>query len=532
MAQKRRSLLYLPLVIAFCSLLGGIYGPRVEVAAAATEDDIRSSLRVFTKVYNTVEQNFADPLNPDKAVYKGAIPGILRNLDPHSNFFDPRDFQSLQEDQKGHYYGTGMTVGQRRREGKGVIVIILPQIGAPAYRAGIHPGDVIVTVDGKSTDNLTTAEAARMLKGPRGTPVRIVVKRECDAEPITFNVVRDEIPRKSVHASWVKPGIAYLDIESFSSETTNAEVEENLKRLGESNITGLILDLRQNPGGLVTQGVAVADRFLHKGQEIVSHYGRLSPKKSYVARHGNGNRDYPIVVLVNRYSASAAEIVSGALQDHDRAWILGENTFGKGLVQSIFHLQENTGLTLTTAKYYTPSGRLIQRDYSHISFFNYYNHKDLDSKNLQDVKMTDGGRTVYGGGGISPDEKYVPPKYNPFQTQLLTKFAFFNFATRYFCTHDTKLPVNWMPDRNTLTAFQDYLTKEKFRFSPEEFDQNKDWIKRNIRQELYASAFGADEARRIAVEADPMVEKAVESMPKAMALVQSAHRVIVQRLSK
>src|SRR6266853_1303298 len=166
MAQKRRSLLYLPLVIAFCSLLGGIYGPRVEVAAAATEDDIRSSLRVFTKVYNTVEQNFADPLNPDKAVYKGAIPGILRNLDPHSNFFDPRDFQSLQEDQKGHYYGTGMTVGQRRREGKGVIVIILPQIGAPAYRAGIHPGDVIVTVDGKSTDNLTTAEAARMLKGP------------------------------------------------------------------------------------------------------------------------------------------------------------------------------------------------------------------------------------------------------------------------------------------------------------------------------------------------------------------------------
>jgi len=177
MAQKRRSLLYLPLVIAFCSLLGGIYGPRIEVAAAATEDDIKNSLKVFTKVYNAVEENFADPLNPDKAVYKGAIPGILRTLDPHSNFFDPRDFQNLQEDQKGHYYGTGMTVGSRNRK----IVIILPQIGAPAYKAGIRPGDVIVTVDGKSTDNLTTAEAASMLKGPRGTPVRIVVKRECDA---------------------------------------------------------------------------------------------------------------------------------------------------------------------------------------------------------------------------------------------------------------------------------------------------------------------------------------------------------------
>jgi carboxyl-terminal processing protease len=146
--------------------------------------------------------------------------------------------------------------------------------------------------------------------------------------------------------------------------------------------------------------------------------------------------------------------------------------------------------------------------------------------------MTDAGRTVYGGGGISPDEKYVPPKYNAFQTQLLSKFAFFNFSTRYFCTHDTKLPANWMPDRNTLTAFRDFLAKEKFHFSAEEFDQNKDWIRRNIRQELYASAFGADEARRVAVEADPMVEKAIESMPKAMALVQSAHRVIVQRLSK
>jgi carboxyl-terminal processing protease len=239
-----------------------------------------------------------------------------------------------------------------------------------------------------------------------------------------------------------------------------------------------------------------------------------------------------MVVLVNRYSASAAEIVSGALQDHDRAWILGENTFGKGLVQSIFHLQENTGLTLTTAKYYTPSGRLIQRDYSHISFFNYYNHKDLDSKNLQDVKMTDGGRTVYGGGGISPDEKYVPPKYNPFETQLLTKFAFFNFSTRYFCTHDARLPANWIPDRSTLTAFHDFLGKENFRFSAEEFDQNSAWIKLNLRQELYASAFGADEARRIAVQGDPMVEKAVESMPKATALLESAQRVIVQRLSK
>jgi len=266
MVHKRRSLLYLPFLIALCSLLGGLYGPRVEVASAANEDDIRSSLKVFTKVYNTVEETFADPLNPDKAVYKGAIPGMLRTLDPHSNFFDPRDFQLLREDQKGHYYGVGMTVAPRN----GKTIVIAPFTGSPAYKAGIRPGDVIMTVNDKSTDNLNTTEVADLLKGPRGTQVQILIAREGSEKPITFNVVRDEISRKSVQdAIWLKPGIAYMDIESFN-ETTSPEVEENLKRLGEKNIKGLVLDLRENPGGLLNEGVAVADRFLRKGQVIVS----------------------------------------------------------------------------------------------------------------------------------------------------------------------------------------------------------------------------------------------------------------------
>src|SRR5437763_3543857 len=221
MAKKRRSLLYLVFVIALCSLLGGLYGPPVQVASAANEDDIRNSLRVFTKVYNTVEENFADPLNPDKAVYKGAVPGMLRTLDPHSNFFDPRDFQLLREDQKGHYYGVGMTVAPRN----GKTIVIAPFTGSPAYKAGIRPGDAILEVNDKRTDGLTTTEVADLLKGPRGTHVQVVIAREGVEKPIPFNITRGEIPRKSVEdAFFVKPGIAYLDIQQFN-ENTSREME-------------------------------------------------------------------------------------------------------------------------------------------------------------------------------------------------------------------------------------------------------------------------------------------------------------------
>jgi carboxyl-terminal processing protease len=340
-----------------------MFGPSITGASAASsEDDIRQSLKAFTKVYDVVEENFADKVSADKAIYKGAIPGMARTLDPHTSFFDPKDFQLLREDQKGHYYGVGMTVAPRN----GKTIVIAPFPGSPAYKAGIRPGDAILEVNDKRTDNLSTTEVADLLKGPRGTPVQILIAREGAEKPVVYNLVRDEIPRKSVEdAFWLKPGIMYLDIQSFN-ENTSKEVEENFRRLGEQNVKGLILDLRENPGGLLNEGVAVSDRFLQKGQTIVSHRGRSSPEKPYTARHGNGGYDYPIVVLVNRYSASAAEIVAGALQDHDRGWVLGDTTFGKGLVQTVYPLTENTGLALTTAHFYTPSGRLIQRDYSNM----------------------------------------------------------------------------------------------------------------------------------------------------------------------
>src|SRR5690242_15266668 len=407
--SSQRSSILIIAFLALCGVLGMLFAQKTTVVPHDSDSDVRDSLKQFTEVYNIVEQNYAEPVNPDKAIYNGAIPGMLHVLDPHSNFFDPKSYSLLREEQRGKYYGVGMTVGPRNNK----VIVIAPFVGTPAYRAGIHPGDVIIAVDGKPTDNMSTAEVADMLKGPKGTTVRITVLREGSDKPLEFSIVRDEIPRYSVDLHFlIRPGIGYMHVSGFQ-ETTDHEVREALDEMGD--VKGLILDLRQNPGGLLSEGVGVADQFLQKGQVIVSHHGRSSPEKVYRATHGNSGKDYPIVVLVNRGTASAAEIVAGAIQDHDRGLIAGETTFGKGLVQTVYPLGENTGLALTTAKYYTPSGRLIQRDYTGVSLYDYYyNPETGDNNGNREVKLTDSGRTVYGGGGITPDVKVATPKGNAF----------------------------------------------------------------------------------------------------------------------
>jgi carboxyl-terminal processing protease len=528
MARSRASWLVIPILVALCSVLGGVFGPELdEVNAATTEDDIKAGLRVFSKVYEVVEDNFAEKISADKTIYQGAIPGMLRTLDPHSNFYDPKMYAQMREDQRGRYFGVGMTIQPRN----GRIIVLAPFPASPAYRAGIRPGDIIAVVNDKKTDNMTTAEVADLLRGPRGTQAQIVLQREGVDKPITLNVTRDEIPRKSVKdAFWVKPGIMYLDVESFN-ENTSSEVNDNFKRLGEKNVKGLILDLRGNPGGLLNEGVAVAGRFLQKGQLVVSHRGRANPERSYTERRGTGPYDYPIVVVVNKYSASAAEIVSGALQDHDRAWVIGEDTFGKGLVQTVYPLSENSGLALTTAKYYTPSGRLIQRDYSNISFFDYYYRKDTELKNPKDVKMTDSGRAVYGGNGIAPDEKFVPTPLNKFQIELLRRGTFFTFVPVYFGNKDAKLPSGWSPDAKVLDEFKAYLKKANATFTEEEFKTNLTWVKNTLQAEFYKTAFDIDEAAKFEVETDPEILKAIEALPKARELGDKAKKMIVQRMA-
>jgi len=525
----------LPLIVLVFSILGGFYGPRVQLAAAAPDADPESEAEAITldrdmdsvtRVYALVQQNFAEPVSADKAIYKGAIPGMLRTLDPHSNFFDPKDYRSLIEEQKGTYFGVGMQVAPRN----GKTVVIAPFPGSPAYKIGLRPGDIIVSVNDKSTEGLNTTEVAEILKGPRGTPAKIVVSREGSPDYLAFNVIRDEISRKSVpDGFWVKSGIAYLKILQFG-ETTGTELDENLRRLGENNIKGLVLDLRGNPGGLLNSGVAVADHFLQKGQLIVSHHGRASAEHPYFARNGNHGHDYPIVVLVDRNSASAAEIVSGALQDHDRAWILGETTFGKGLVQTVLPMRDTTALALTTAHFYTPSGRLIQRDYSNKSFYDYYFHKDENARNPLDVKMTDSGRTVYGGGGITPDEKFATPKLDPLEVSLL-RSGFFSFTRKYFAKHTAGLSKGWMPDDAVVGELHDYLVQSDTKFTEIEFTRDHDWIKRFLTREMYISGFNVDESDRVFAQTDPEVARAVEAMPKATTLVQGMKKVIVQRMS-
>jgi carboxyl-terminal processing protease len=279
----------------------------------------------------------------------------------------------------------------------------------------------------------------------------------------------------------------------------------------------------------LSEGVGVADKFLKKGQLIVSHHGRASAEKRYVAQHGNGGKDYPIVVLVNRLTASAAEIVSGAIQDHDRGLIAGEVTFGKGLVQTVYPLSENTGLALTTAHYYTPSGRLIQRDYSNMSLYDYYYNRDqADNPNLanREVKLTDSGRTVYGGGGITPDVMIPQVKTNHFQDTLLQHYAFFNFAKRYVVDHHpTK---SFEVDDVVLQQFRKSLDDAGIQYTQADFMDNADWLKSNIKSEIFVDAFGQDEGMKVRAESDPEIIKGLELLPQAKALADNARKIIAE----
>jgi carboxyl-terminal processing protease len=409
------------------------------------------------------------------------------------------------------------------------IYIVTPYENTPSFRAGVRPGDMIAMVNGKSTDGMSSETVAKLLKGPKGTHVVITTIREGQSKPLSFDLVRDEIPNPSVDLKYeIRPGVGYIHLKNFSSETAAREISDAVESFGD--LKGLVFDLRGNPGGLLSQAVDICDHLLAKGQNIVSQRGRAYPDQVYTATHGNGGHTFPIVVIVNRNSASAAEIVSGALQDHDRALIVGETTFGKGLVQTVYNLSESTGLALTTYHYYTPSGRLIQRDYNGVSLYDYYyNHANAlpADKTNREVKLTDGGRTVYGGGGITPDEKIETPKSNHFQDTLLIRSSFFHFAHHYLANRT--VTEDFKVDDAVMAEFKQFLTSQDITWTEDDLKGPIDWIKTNIKAEILTSQFGQLQGLRTRADWDPMIQKAVTYLPEAQALEDTAHKVLAQK---
>ncbi len=525
--RTRRTLFSLIVFFTLCALGGMILSQQVGAQSAADESDFRDSLKTFSQVYAIVAKNYAEPLTgdmPSKVIFDGAIPEMLHTLDPHSSFYNPQAYARMQEEQTGKYYGVGMLIVQQP---DGQVAVVHPIEGGPAFHAGVHPGDIITSIDGKSTKGMTTDQVAALLKGERGTTVTVTMTRVGANAPLTFQLTRDEIPNNSIDlAYYIRPGIGYIHIIQFT-ETTGREFDDAIDNFG-PGLKGLVVDLRGNPGGVLVDAVQVCDRLLKRGQIIVSQRGRAYPEQVYRATHGNGGRDFPIVVLVNRGTASAAEIVTGALQDHDRALVAGETTFGKGLVQTVYNLDDKTGLALTTYHYYTPSGRLIQRNYNGVSLYDYYYDIDqpTDQKN-REVKLTDSGRTVYGGGGITPDVHLQPPASTPFQEALLDHDVFLGF-TEHYLAHRA-IPRDFEVNDAVLNDFRQYLATQNIDYTPQAFNQNLDWVKVFIKSGLFQTEFGYTAGLRARADWDPEIQQGIALLPQAAQLEDHALKVDAEK---
>jgi carboxyl-terminal processing protease len=519
--------LTLLVAILGATLFGGIYGNRL--FGSPMQPDQTKRMKEYTDLLTAVTSWAPEEVGSDKFVYS-SIDGMLRTLDPHTSFLEPKEYADMQDRQKGSFYGLGILVTKRNDQ----VTVITPLEGTPAARLGIRAGDVISEVEGQSTDDLSLDEVVKRLKGPKGTTVHIKIVRVGIKEPIPLTIIRAAIPTNSIsNVLMLKPGVGYIRIKDFTA-TTVRELDEAIDKLKDQGMTKLVLDLRQNPGGLLDAAVGVADHFLDKGQMIVYTKGRTpDSEQSYLAPGKHEKLDMPMVVVVNRGSASASEIVAGAIQDHDRGIIVGETSWGKGLVQSVYTLQYGAGLALTTSKYYTPSGRNIQRDYS--SFYDYYVADDSDEATtevpLKDRKQykTDTGRTVYGGGGITPDV-FVKPAPLSRTTQLLeVRSAIFNYGVEYAAKH---------PDLTKDIAITPQIVEDFARYAADKEiapiadirdalakPNDRAYIERALKAEIIAAKFGYDASYPYRLQGDNQIEKALEVLPESQKLAMKAAEV-------
>jgi carboxyl-terminal processing protease len=513
-------------------VLFGFFSLLMLLGLSAQDEDIWDrSVEKFSTILSLIEQNYYRDIDAEKLVYS-SIRGMLETLDPHSYFLDPDNLSRMREEYTGKYYGLGIQI-QKHEDS---LVVIAPIEGTPASRLGIQPGDIISTIDGESTKPMSSFDAMQKLRGPKGTKVTITLVREGVDEPIELTIEREEIPLHSVAYSFmITPTTGYIFIRNFA-ETTTEEFEQKMTQLAGQGMKELILDLRGNTGGPFFQSIALSDEFLPKGDVIVSIKGRNRVyNREFRAQRDGQYEAIPLVILINRGSASASEIVGGAVMDNDRGFLVGEDSWGKGLVQTVFPLGENLAVALTTAKYFTPSGRSIQRDYEHIEDYMLYKQAPEDKR---EVRYTAKGRKVLGQGGIAPDFE-VPSGLKMLTLELMNRGAIFGYA-RKFTARETvlskefafpgdaantgasgKIPVSrdFAVGAPILEDFKAYLRSAKIAFDEPKFKEAETEIKRELEREIVSSLWGIDEGVRAYRKTDAVVLKALEIMPEASKFV-------------
>ena len=481
-------------------------------------------------------------------VFKSSIIGMLRSLDPHSNYYDREEFEELKSDQRSEYFGIGASIQTYIRGDQADTYITATFDNSPASRAGLRYGDRIVEVDGVKMTGKSSLEVRDKIRGPRGSTVKLTLERAADKRVEKVDIVRDAVPQPSIpDAYMLKPGVGYIDMTRGFNYTTTDELLDALDRLHAKGMTSLVLDLRNNPGGFLDQAIHVAEVFLRSGQVILTQKGRNGFRDNTYDSRNNAPDMTPLVILINENTASASEIVAGAMQDHDRALIVGQTSFGKGLVQSIIPLEYGAGLTLTSAKYFTPSGRLIQRDYSNGGFYDYYTHgagvarePKEPAKPAGPETKTDTGRAVFGGGGISPDESIGPRTVNLTQRRLLSPtFAFarelVNGRVRGSESSRINGGINFRhelePEEFKITdamfrAFRDFVTADPaYKVTPAMIDRNRVFVELELRFNIVTAAYGRVIGDRVFIMTnDPQVAKAVDVLPKARDLAMGSAR--------
>jgi carboxyl-terminal processing protease len=515
--------------------------PNPAVSGAVVKNDVSEALSV-------IQDNYVDGKKLDyNTVFKASISGMLNVLDPHSTYLDAADFAAFRTEQRSEYYGIGATIGDLTQGDQINTYIRATFEEAPAARAGLRFGDKIVAVDGQSMKGKNFTEVRKFLLGPLGTVVKVTVEHAATGQSETVTITRDAVSLPSIpQAYMVRPGVGYVAMTGGFNTTTADEFQAALQDLHSKGMNMLVLDLRGNRGGLLIQAVRVANTFLQRGQAIVTQKGRIRGSSEDFKALNDNPDTVPLVVLVNGDTASAAEIVAGALQDHDRALIVGESTFGKGLVQLPIQLEYDSALLLTIAKYFTPSGRLIQRDYSNGDNYDYYTKGGLsntkDTTTAQPTgpeSHTDTGRAVYGGGGILPDEIAKPTRFSFVEARLANPIFAFSLELAMgriagFENYKVQPKIEYNHDlQATDFPVTDAVFKELKRFvsanpvyktTPEQLDHSRTFVERQLRFELATAAYGSVAAVQVFNEGDPQIAKGIDAMPRARELALAARR--------